>query len=113
MPESYLEKLAMMLIDEAGLPKPIREYRFCPERKWRCDFCWIDQKVVCEVEGGIWSKGRHSRGGFGFLADCEKYNELALRGFLLIRATKEHLVSGKAVEWLKRALNGIHENKGD
>ena len=37
-----------------------------------------------EIEGGIWTKGRHTRGK-GFLADIEKYNALSERGILLFR----------------------------
>ena len=42
------------------------EYRFHPTRKWRLD--WFHESGVgVEIEGGIWTKGRHTRGK-GFLA---------------------------------------------
>ena len=39
-----------------NLPEPRLEYRFHANRQWRFDFCWKDQLVACEVEGGIWMK---------------------------------------------------------
>ena len=59
------------------------EYRFHPTRKWRLD--WFHESGVgVEIEGGIWTKGRHTRGK-GFLADIEKYNALSEGGILLFR----------------------------
>lgn len=46
--------------------------------------------TLIEVEGGIWAKGRHSRGK-GFEQDCEKYLEAVLLGFKVIRLTEKQL----------------------
>lgn len=107
--KSYLETIVGALIKHEGIHSPIREFRLCDDRKWRGDFVWPKEKVWLEVEGGIWNGGRHTSGP-GFLADCEKYNEVALRGYKLIRITKEHIDNGKAIEWIKRALS---TNNGD
>jgi len=64
-------------------PELIKEHRFHPTRKWRIDF-WHNSGVAIEIEGGVWSGGRHTRGN-GFVADMEKYNALAERGILLFR----------------------------
>lgn len=106
MTESYLERITEALIKDAGLPTPIREFRLCEDRKWRGDFVWAltdDRKVLLEVEGAVWSNGRHTRGS-GFIKDCEKYNECAIRGFTVIRVTAEHVKNGQMIEWVKRAL---------
>lgn len=64
-------------------PTLIPEYRFHPTRKWRLD--WFHESgIAIEIEGSIWTSGRHTRGG-GFLADMEKYNALAEQGILLFR----------------------------
>jgi hypothetical protein len=64
-------------------PILIPEYRFHPTRKWRLD--WFHESgVAIEIEGSIWTQGRHTRGS-GFLADIEKYNALAEQGILLFR----------------------------
>src|SRR4051812_10049951 len=45
-----------------GLPKPIAEYRFHPERGWRFDFAWPAQLVALEIDGAVYAQGRHTRG---------------------------------------------------
>jgi hypothetical protein len=62
-------------IRAAGLPYPIREFRFHPERRWRFDYAWPGAWLAVEVEGGVWTRGRHLRGA-GFIRDCEKYAEV-------------------------------------
>jgi very-short-patch-repair endonuclease len=101
---SSLEAQLATQIMLAGLPPPEVEYRFAPPRRWRFDFAWIDQKLAVEVEGGTWSRGRHTRGG-GFAADCEKYNEAALLGWVVLRFTAEMVTSGEALGLIERALD--------
>lgn len=112
MSSSYLERITESLIVEAHLPTPIREFRFTEERRWRCDFVWMLpperlplKGVILEIEGGIWLKKSGHSSGAGVSRDIEKYNEAALMGFIVLRATKYHLISGQAMEWVKRALN--------
>jgi very-short-patch-repair endonuclease len=91
-----------------GLPLPKREYEFCPGRKWRFDFAWIEQKLAVEVEGGNWSGGRHTRGR-GFEQDCEKYNAAILMGWRVLRFTPKSMTwtNWEAVEVIQRALLGV------
>ena len=70
--------------------QPVIEYKFNEQRKWRIDYCFVKQKLAIEIEGGIWIKGRHTRGS-GFLNDIEKYNNIILNGFALLRFTPEQL----------------------
>ena len=105
---SKLEEKMLQKIMEAGLPEPIREFKFHKSRKWRFDFCWPEAQVALEVEGGTWVKGRHARPK-GFAEDCEKYAEAALAGWTVLRVTGEHIASGQAVEWLRRALERFYE----
>lgn len=73
-----------------GLPEPIPEFRFHASRKWRADYCWPDQRIIVEIDGGIWTGGRHS-GGTGQLRDMEKLNAAALLGFLVLRYTPQQM----------------------
>lgn len=68
----------------AGLPIPQREFRFDPVRMWRIDFAFPEKKLAIEIEGGIFTNGRHTRIG-GFLGDIEKYNALTKAGWRLLR----------------------------
>lgn len=88
----------------SGLEQPIPEFRFAPPRKWRFDWCWPDSKIALEVEGGIWTRGRHTRGA-GFLKDLEKYSEAAILGWTVIRVTPDMMNNGKALEILGRLFN--------
>lgn len=86
-----------------GLPIPTPEHRFAPPRRWRFDWCWPDHNVVLEVEGGVWTQGRHSRGS-GFLRDIEKYNDATLRGWRVFRCTPQTLKSRETLLLLTEAL---------
>lgn len=87
----------------AFFPRPEREYRFHPVRKWRFDFAWPDFKIAAECEGGTWSGGRHTRGS-GFAKDCEKYNAAALEGWTVFRFTKSMIDSRDAITMLDHAI---------
>jgi len=80
-----------------------REYKFHPTRRWRFDFAWPKDMVALEVEGGIYSRGRHTTPK-GMIADACKYNEAALLGWTVVRVMACHIKSGEAIEWVKRAL---------
>lgn len=89
----------------AGVPEPVREYEFAPPRRWRADFAWPDLMIAVEVEGGSWNGGRHVHGD-GFERDCEKYNELAARGWRLFRFTGRMVEDGSALAMLERVIGG-------
>lgn len=97
------------VLGAAGLPAPIREYRFAPPRRWRFDYAWLPQRLALEVEGGIWIGGRHVRGR-GYENDCEKYSEAALRGWRVLRVTPAMLRDGRAAAMLERALRAAADN---
>jgi very-short-patch-repair endonuclease len=83
------------------------EYEFAkPDRKWRLDYAWPQQKVAVEIEGGVFVQGRHSR-GVGMEKDMEKYAEALVRGWKVLRVTPRHVKQGKALEWIKQALRPL------
>lgn len=90
----------------AKLAPPVREYVFCPGRRWRFDFAWPDQRLAVELEGGHWAHGRHTRGA-GFAADCEKYSTAAALGWRVIRATGDQVRTGQALKWAEQALKAV------
>lgn len=101
---SELEDAMAFQIRVVRLPKPAREYRFHPERRWRFDFAWPQRKVALEIEGGTRSGGRHVRGD-GFAADCEKYNTATILGWRVLRVTGEMVHDGTAVNTLEALLS--------
>jgi hypothetical protein len=93
------------LLAAAGLPVPLREYRFHPVRRWRFDLAWPAFWVAAEIEGGYATGGRHVRPK-GFLGDLEKYTEAACLGWRILRLTPRQLARGELVDLLRRALQG-------
>jgi len=89
----------------AGLPSPVREYRFNTERKWRFDFAWPALMLGVEVEGGTHTGGRHTR-GTGFAKDCEKYNTAAIEGWKVLRFPTEQVKTGEALTMIEKAITG-------
>ncbi len=82
-----------------------KEVRFHQVRKWRLDYCHIPTRTAIELEGGAYSKGRHTRGK-GFVADCEKYNAAAALGYTVFRlatgmVTPKHV--GQIIEYIRQA----------
>jgi very-short-patch-repair endonuclease len=96
------EKLYAQIL-AAHLPPPAREFPFHPSRKWRADFVWLEHALIAEVEGAIFSKGRHTRGA-GFSADTEKYNAAVLLGWRVLRFTEIQIRNATAVETIRGAL---------
>ena len=82
-----------------------QEYKFHGERNWRADFLITGTKILVEVEGGIWSGGRHTRGK-GFIADMEKYNAAAVMGFKVLRFDTQQVKSGLAIKQIENLVNG-------
>ncbi|MHC3125283.1 DUF559 domain-containing protein [Acinetobacter sp. GN11] len=81
-----------------------QEYKFHPTRKWRADFLITGTKILIEVEGGVWSGGRHTRGK-GYIGDMEKYNEAAMMGFTVLRFSTEQVKSGLAVQQIVKMVS--------
>jgi hypothetical protein len=86
------------------LPVPETEYRLTPARRWRLDYAWPVYKVALEVEGGVWVKGRHNRGG-GFLKDMEKYNHATTQGWRLLRCTPDTLLSTETLDLVRATID--------
>ena len=85
-----------------------REYKFHPKRKWRFDY-FIYAKFgmvgrgcgpAVEIEGGIYSRGRHVRGK-GYENDLEKYREAAALGYKVYRFSTQEVLNGTAREFIK------------
>ena len=109
---SLTEEILASEILMANLPTPTREYKFSEKRGWRFDFAWPELMAALEIEGGIWSGGRHVRGK-GFISDCEKYNEAALLGWRVLRVPTDWVIDGLAIGLIKRLLrSGLDHQSG-
>ena len=78
----------------------VREYRFAAQhvglghgvrtrlaeaglRDWCFDIAFPDRLVACEINGGIYTKGRHIRPS-GYIDDCEKLRDAAKLGWRVL-----------------------------
>lgn len=93
----------------------VKEFRFHPKRLWRFDYAFPQLKIAIEVEGGVWTKGRHTRGS-GFTKDMEKYNAAAVQGWTLIRVTPKNLIKKSTADLIRQSITNkqkieSYENK--
>lgn len=79
-----------MALRLAGVDIPLPEYRFHPVKLWRFDYAWVKSKVALEVDGGVFTKGRHTRGK-GVMEDHDKFNNAAMQGWRILRCTPDEL----------------------
>jgi very-short-patch-repair endonuclease len=104
---SQLEDTLLHQIQLVGLPTPEREYRFAPPRRFRADFAYPEKKILVEVQGGIYTRGAHSR-GTGLERDYEKINLAQLLGYKVFQFSRKMIESGEAISILEKSLK---ENK--
>lgn len=89
-----------------GLPNPVHEFEFHPERKWRADWAWPDPDgggVLLEIDGGGHRHGRHHRPK-GFAEDQVKRNEAIRLGFHPLHCTPQTLYAESTLSTLKALL---------
>jgi very-short-patch-repair endonuclease len=88
-----------------GGPDLSPEFRFHKERKWRFDYCHERTRVAIELDGGIFSKGRHTTAK-GFQGDCDKFNAAAEDGFYVFRLATG-MVTQERVETIIRTIRRL------
>jgi len=104
--EFKLETKLLRAIRDAGLPRPVREHRFHNVRRWRFDLAYPDCKVAIEVDGGVYTRGRHTTGR-GYTADQYKGNMAIEMGWLVLHYTTTMLSKrqiNETVEQIRRVL---------
>lgn len=100
------EKLAVILGHIWPHEVAVREFKFDKpdaegkSRKWRFDFAYPAFMIALEVEGGTWSRSRHTS-GIGFAKDCEKYNAATKQGWRVYRLIPSLITE----EYIKSLLN--------
>lgn len=100
---SYNPKIVAAFLADQGLPKPEWEFRFHPERKWRFDLCFVEHKLAIEIQGGLWTRGRHTRGA-ALLKEYEKLNAAAALSWRILFVTPDQLCTQSTVSLIKQCL---------
>ena len=83
-----------------------REFQFCPGRKFRSDLAIPTLKLLFEVNGGVYSRGRHVRPA-GFQRDANKRNAALVLGYKPYEFTTEDVMQGRDLVFLKAEANKI------
>lgn len=92
--ELLKQNLAAAVSKETGAGYEF-EYRFAaPGRQWRSDIAFPAAKVAVEIDGGIWTYGRHNRAA-SMLDDMEKGNGYSARGWIVFHMPWEWIDGGK------------------
>lgn len=103
---SILELWWWVKWESTGYPMPTPEHRFDSVRKWKFDFAWLESKVAVEMEGGVHSKGRHTR-GIGYKNDIEKYNSATAQGWQVYRFAD---MKKKHIDFMKAVFSKLNED---
>lgn len=74
------------------------EYRFAPPRRFRFDRALPSVRVAVELDGGVWSHGRHTRGA-GYQRDSEKANLAAAAHWRVFHLTRD-MLEREPAHWL-------------
>jgi len=91
MKKSSLERKFEYLAKLFKLPEYVEQYKFAPKRKFRFDIAYPAPILVAiELDGGIYSGGRHTR-GVGYENDCVKGNLAIELGWVVLHYTPNHL----------------------
>lgn len=64
------------------------EFKFHKSRRWRFDYANPSLKIAIEINGGVWTRGRHSR-GTGQIKDFEKLNAAQMMGWRVFQYTPQ------------------------
>lgn len=97
----------MVQVESLGLPKPLKQVRLIPGRKFLHDFAWPDAKVAVEINGGTWNPKMAHSGGAGYERDCEKQFLAVLNGWWPLNFTGPMVRDGRAAEMTERLLKSI------
>lgn len=86
------------------------ELRFYPTRKWCFDYAIPELKIAIEIDGGVWTYGRHNRAS-GYVKDVEKLNTAASLGWLVLRIVRENSYTNATLELIKQTIKA-RNNEG-
>ena len=99
----YNEQVVKAYYGQELRKEPVFEHRFHGKRKWRFDIAFPEEKIAIEVEGGVFTGGRHTRGK-GFLKDMEKYNTATTMGWRVLRVIPQEVCMMETIEMIRKVM---------
>ena len=94
-PDRYATTWAIL---RATFPDLITEHKFHPVRKWRFDAAIPSARIAIEINGAVWTGGRHSRGS-GLMGEYEKMRAAAILGWRVMPFSTQELAQIPAAVW--------------
>lgn len=88
----------------------VKEYKFHPTRRWRFDFAIPEYKIAIEIDGGVWTYGRHNRSA-GYIADMEKMNAAASLGWIVLKFTPQEQYNKATFELIRQTIETIKNGR--
>jgi very-short-patch-repair endonuclease len=102
--QSEAEIVMLLLIRQAGLPEPERQYAVAGHR-YRLDLAYPHSLLAIEVDGKAWHFNAERR-----TADIRRDAELAAEGWLTVRFTYEQMSSDPS--WVARCIRSALASRG-
>lgn len=102
--ELPLEDEMARQLNDAGLTRYDRQFRFLPPRRFKADFAFQQHKLIVEVDGGQWKFNTGHNNGQGKERDCIRDAEAAIAGWTTLRFTTNLVRSGEAVKYIRRFI---------
>ena len=84
-----------------GLPMPLEQYKFHPDREYQADF-FYEKGLIVECDGGSWMDKSGHTSGQGYEKDRIRDAEALLLGFITLRLTGNMIKSGVGIVYLER-----------
>lgn len=106
-PKPTLEELFLAQCIEQGIAPEAREYVAIPRRRFRWDYAWPTLKILVEIQGGVFLRGRSGHtSAAGVRRDATKNNLAVLYGYLPFQFTTDLVRNGSAVRFMKGLIDG-------
>jgi hypothetical protein len=99
----YKPEIVKAFFKSQGLPEPVFEHSYIPNRRFRLDVAFPEHKVGIEVQGGLFLKAAHST-GTGIKRDMEKRNLGILNGWRVLECEPKDLCMVETVNMVKELL---------
>lgn len=105
---SKLEDKFLVLFTAAAPDiKILRWQKVIKGRRFEFDFCLPDHRILIEIQGAVFTGGRHTRGA-GYTADCEKSRLGQMAGYDVLCYTGKQINTKEVKRLIEYARNKVN-----
>ena len=99
----YADVIIVAWLREHKIPPPEVEYEYAKPRRFRADYAWVEQRLLLEVEGGIYTRQAHGSIS-GILNDIERSQQAAMNGYRVFKVQPDDLLRTDTARMIQVAL---------